>query len=199
MDRPLASALRELLRLFFQAQGDLRISLRFALLGGLAVSTWGVIRATQDIDFMADSDPSPLRDVALREKIKKSFEKQGSSIQWRIGDHDDPIPLLLRIELSSRFHNVGSDILWAHKRWQQEALRRAINVEFDGIALPVLHPEDLILMKFDAGGPQDLLDVEELIALGHPQINLVRLKKSATRLRLGRQLEQCLRKAGRKI
>jgi len=45
----LAPALRELNRLLAAAALDLNTQLRFAPLGGLAVSTWGVIRATQDI------------------------------------------------------------------------------------------------------------------------------------------------------
>jgi hypothetical protein len=51
MDSRLAPALGELNRLLAAAAVDLNAQLRFALLGGLAVSTWGVVRATQDITF----------------------------------------------------------------------------------------------------------------------------------------------------
>jgi hypothetical protein len=57
----------------------------------------------------------------------------------------------------------------------------------------VLHPEDLILLKLHAGGPQDLADVEGLLADPRPELNLARLKETAARLRLGRLLEKCLR------
>lgn len=193
MDLRLAPALRELNRLLAAAALDLNTQLRFALLGGLAVSTWGVMRATQDIDFLADSDPSPIQNLALRNKLAKFIERQNSRADWRAGDYDDPIPLLLKIELPATLGSVGADILWAHKRWQREALQRAIDVELDGTKIPVLHPEDLILMKLDAGGPQDLLDVEQLLTVGQPQLNLERLKKSARRPRLIGKLEECLR------
>lgn len=193
MDQRLAPALRELQRLLVRAGEQLKIPLRFALLGGLAVSTWGVIRATQDVDFIADCDPSPLSDLPLRDEIKKNLERQNSSAEWRVGDYDDPIPLLLRIELSAKFYGIGADILWAHKLWQRKAVQRAINVDVDGTEVPVLHPEDLILMKLSAGGPQDMLDVELLLTVGQSQLDLKRLKKSAARLRLGRLLEKCLR------
>ena len=42
----------------------------------------------------------------------------------------------------------------------------------------VLHPEDLILLKLGAGGPQDLSDVGGLLADPPPQLNLSRLKDS---------------------
>jgi len=193
MDLRLAPALRELNRLLAAAALELNTHLRFAVLGGLAVATWGVIRATQDIDFLADSDPSPIQSLALRDKLAKFIERQNSRADWRIGDYDDPIPLLLRIELPAALASVGADILWAHKRWQREALERAVGVELEGENIAVLHPEDLVLMKLEAGGPQDLLDVQQLVAVAPPQLDLMRLKKAAARLRLGRLLEKCLR------
>jgi len=193
MDPRLAPALRELNRLLAAAAFDLNTQLRFAVLGGLAVSTWGVIRATQDIDFLADSDPSPIKNLALRDKLAKFIERQNCRAAWRVGDYDDPIPLLLKIELPAILGSVGADILWAHKRWQREALERAVGVEVEGDNIPVLHPEDLILMKLEAGGPQDFLDVEQLLSVAPPQLNVTRLKETAARLRLGKVLEKCLR------
>ena len=177
---------------------QLQLTLRFALLGGLAVSTWGVIRATEDIDIIADCEPSPIRSLALRAKIKERLKDLDSSVEWRVGGYDDPIPLLLRVELSPKFRSVHTDILWVHKLWQREAVQRAIGIDVEGIEIPVLHPEDLILMKLDAGGPQDLLDVKELLTVAQPQVDLNRLKKSAGRLRLGKNLEKCLREVSSK-
>jgi len=198
MDQRLAPALSELHRLLTHCAHQLQLDLRFALLGGLAVSTWGVIRATQDIDFIADCDPSPIRDVPLRSKLNSCLEGQGSSLEWRVGAGDDPIPLLLRVKLSAKFHGVTADVLWAHKKWQREALQRPIDVDIDGEQIPVLHPEDLILMKLDAGGPQDLLDVQRLLADPPPQLHIDQLKKSAARQRFAQLLNRCLANAKHK-
>jgi hypothetical protein len=91
------------------------------------------------------------------------------------------------------YGKLGADILWAHKRWQRDALKRSIIVTVSRRRLRVLHPADLILLKLDAGGPQDLADVEGLLANPPPQLNLARLKETAARLQLGRLLEKCLR------
>jgi hypothetical protein len=58
----------------------------------------------------------------------------------------------------------------------------------------VLHPEDLILMKLEAGGPRDLLDIEEMLFKAPSEVNLRRLKRKAAQLRLGTELSKCLRR-----
>ena len=138
-------------------------------------------------------DPSPIQNLALREKLAKLVKRQNCRADWRVGDYDDPIPLLLKIELPAALGSVGADILWAHKRWQREALEQAVGVEVEGDKIPVLHPEDLILMKLEAGGPQDFLDVQQLLSVAPPQLNVTRLKETAARLRLGKVLKKCLR------
>jgi hypothetical protein len=59
-------ALGDLQLLLLESARDLQIPIHFALIGGLALSAWGVVRATADIDLLAHSNPSPLRDPDLR-------------------------------------------------------------------------------------------------------------------------------------
>jgi hypothetical protein len=198
MEQHFAPALRKLHQLIEAASTELRTSIRFALIGGLAVSTWGAIRATRDIDLLADSDPSPISNRHLREELKNFFEKRGCAIEWRIGDFDDPIPLLLHLKLGKKSADAGADILWAYKRWHQAALQRRQEVTTGRHRFFVLRPEDLILMKLDAGGPQDLLDVQALLSSRPRELNIKRLKRNAARIRLGKLLEGCLREASGK-
>jgi hypothetical protein len=193
MDPRFAPALKQLQQLLSSASREISTSINYALIGGLSVAAWGVVRATQDIDLLADSEPSPIRDLDMRNRLKRYLERRRCFVEWRVGDYDDPVPLLLRITLPRSVGGLGSDILWAHKRWHREALARSITVKLSRQRVRVLHPEDLILLKLDAGGPQDLADVEGLVVNPPPQLNLGRLKESAARLRLGRLLERCLR------
>ena len=144
---------------------------------------------------MADSDPSPLHDVELRVRLRRYLENEGAVAEWRVGDHEDPIPLLLRLGLP-RARGISVDMLWAHKRWQRQALARSVPVKLAEMELFVLHPEDLILMKLEAGGPQDLLDVELLLSSPPVELNLKSLRQRAAALRLGKILDKCLRGAG---
>lgn len=197
MERRFAPALDTLRKLFEAASLSVQVPIRFALIGGLAVSAWGVVRATQDIDLLADSSPSPLRNLALRRHLGAFLDQQGCTAEWRVGEPDDPIPLLLRLGLP-RPTALVTDILWAHKRWQREALSRRITLRVSRLDVFVLHPEDLILLKLEAGGPQDLLDVEGLISNPLPELNLSSLKRKALRLRLGSVLDECLNRSRKK-
>lgn len=192
MEPRFARALHRLAELFDGAADAVCVPVRFALIGGLGVSAWGAVRATRDIDLLADSDPSPLRDLELRARLRGYLEDRGSEAEWRAGDHEDPVPLLLRLGLSE----ITVDILWAHKQWQREALARSVLLKLDELEVAVLHPEDLILMKLDAGGPQDLLDVESLLSGPPTELNLKSLRQRAATLRLGKILGRCLRGAG---
>ena len=186
-------ALKILHKLLLDAFAELQLPIRFALIGGLAMSAWGVVRATEDIDLLADNTPSPLSKLTLRDSVKKFLEDRGCKVEWRVGDVDDPIPLLLRITLPRAAHNLTADVLWAHKRWQREALGRIIKLRVSRMEVYVLHPEDLILMKLEAGGPRDLLDIEEMLFKAPSELNLRRLKRKAAQLRLGTELSKCLR------
>ncbi len=193
MERRFAPALRALQKLFQDAALAFKIPIRFALVGGLAVSAWGVVRATQDIDLLADSTPSPLRNQALRAGLQSFLQERGCAIEWRVGEADDPIPLLLRIEMLRPASGLAADVLWAHKRWQREALMRRISLRVSRLDVFVLHPEDLVLMKLEAGGPQDLLDVEALLSNAPSELDVRQLRRKAAQLRLGMELDRCLR------
>jgi hypothetical protein len=193
MDPQFAPALSRLQRLLSAASRELSRPINHALIGGLSLAAWGVVRATQDIDFLADSEPSPISDLNFRNRLKNYLERQRCRIEWRIGDPDDPVPLLLRILLPRSYGGLGSDVLWAHKRWHREALARSITVNLSRRRVQILHPEDLILLKLDAGGPQDLADVNALLTDPPNQLNVARLKQTAGRVRLDRLLEKCLR------
>ena len=56
-------ALRWLQKLLNAANDELNQKINFALIGGLSVAAWGAVRATQDIDFLVDTEPSPIGDV----------------------------------------------------------------------------------------------------------------------------------------
>jgi hypothetical protein len=153
------------------------------------------VRATQDIDLLADSDPSPIRTPRLRDDLKRFFEAKRCTVEWRFGDSDDPIPLLLRLNLGSAFSGPAVDVLWAHRRWHQEALQRRVEIKSGRLRVFLLHPEDLILMKLVAGGPQGLLDVQAMLASHPPDLDIERLKRNATRIRVQKLLDNCLREA----
>ncbi|MBI4587882.1 MAG: nucleotidyl transferase AbiEii/AbiGii toxin family protein [Candidatus Rokubacteria bacterium] len=130
----------------------------YALIGGLAVAAWGAPRATEDIDLLADVGPSSELGAALR--------AAGFEAEWRRGDPDDPVPLLLRLRGAS---GPEIDVVCATRAWEREMLGRSIRVRLpEGPETPVIAVEDLIVLKLMAGGPGDLADVADLLERAGP-------------------------------
>jgi len=141
----------------------------YALMGGLAVAAWGAPRATEDIDLLADLSPSEELDAALRAR--------GFEVDWRRGGSDDPVPLLLRLRSRS---GPEVDVVCATRAWEREMLSRSIRLRFpQGLEIPVVAIEDLIVLKLMAGGPADLADVADLLQRADPLPDLE--KKAAAR------------------
>jgi len=187
MEQQLAPALGRLRILLEEASTALHIPVTFALIDGPAISAWGAVRATQDIDLLADSDPGPISDRDLRDTLAKFLANRTCAIQWRIGAADDPIPLPLKLGLPGARRRVGADILWAQRRWHQDALRRRLEIPLGRSHVFVLHPEDLILMKSMPAGPRTFSTCR----------HIRRLKRSAARIRLKQSLDRCLPKKNR--
>jgi len=122
-------------------------------MGGLAVAAWGAPRATEDIDLLADVTASP--------ELEASLHTAGFEAEWRRGAPDDPIPLLLRLRSPS---GPEIDVVCATRAWEREMLARSIRVRIaEGLEIPVVALEDLIVLKLMAGGPGDLADVVDLL------------------------------------
>ena len=140
-----------------------REGIRGALIGGLAVATWGSPRSTEDIDLLAELAQSPELEDAMR--------AEGWRVSWHRGGREDPIPLLLRLESV----HVGPkiDVICATRHWERAILDRAVQVTLPGgRRVPVVTPEDLIVLKLLAGGPQDLIDVADLLTRCGPMPEL---------------------------
>ena len=185
---PVVSAL---VPLFSATSSALPIQFRYAVMGGLAVSTWGTVRATQDIDVLADATPSPLRTVSVETRLARFWEAKKWRVEWRRGAADDPVPLLVRLGPPT-YRHLWIDVVWVHRQWQRNALQRAIPIRIATTELPVVHPEDLILLKLAAAGPQDFLDVEGILSSAPPELDVARLRRRAGRLRLGQELNRCI-------
>src|SRR3990170_3112739 len=99
-----------------------RLGIRGALIGGLAVATWGSPRATEDIDLLAEITESPEMERALR--------AEGWHPSWRRGGDEDPIPLLLRLGWVHGGPKI--DVICVTRPWERAMLDRAIRVVLPG-------------------------------------------------------------------
>jgi hypothetical protein len=125
------------------------------LVGGLAVAAWGYVRATDDVDFVAQL---PARVVLER------LDAAGvpSRIRKGAGPLDDGVEWCVRGEIEGVVFDVLPPVVPLH-------LERAVEVRLSkGSMVRVVDLDGLLRLKLKAGGPQDLLDAAQLLRK-HPE------------------------------
>ncbi len=158
----------------------------YAVIGAMAASVHGSVRATLDVDALVSITTSRLGN------LEKTFKRAGFRTQLRRGDSDDPIPALLAI--SDQYEN-RVDLLAGLRNLDPAAFSRSLTIPFLKTTIRVIGREDFIAMKCFAGGPQDITDAREVIKVADKPLDIDLLRR-VTR-RFGRdaadQLEQVLR------
>ncbi len=139
----------------------------YAVIGAMAASVHGVVRASMDADVIMSVAIPRLRELQRR------FTDVGFATELRVGDMDDPIGAMLVL---TDQHGNRVDLLVGLRGLEPAAFERAVTVPFQGQALKVIGREDFIAMKVFAGGPQDLADARHTIeaAAGHLDSTLLR-------------------------
>ena len=125
------------------------------LIGGLAVSAWGHIRATEGVDFICSLRP---------EDIQRMLSAEGISSEHRRGHIlEGDIPWVVEGKLSGVPFQILPPLLpinWEH----------ATSIPMpNGTELRVVDIDDLVQLKLKAGGALDLWDVA-MILQKHPEL-----------------------------
>ena len=126
-----------------------------ALIGGIALAAHGVARGTLDADVLV------LAPQALDESTWATVRAAGATVEVRHGDSDDPFRAVVRISAPNSWPVY---VLVGRFDWQQEVIARAERKSLPIADIPVVGAADLVLLKIYAGGPQDLVDAQRLLA-----------------------------------
>ena len=159
----------------------------YAVIGAMAASVHGVVRASVDADAVLAANAAELR------RLEKKFAAAAFRTQLREGGPEDPVPAVLALGDS---HGNRVDLLAALRGLDPEAFSRAITVPFQGESLRVIGREDFIAMKVFAGGPTDMTDAQSAIHLAGEALDLPQLRRltqrygRSTRERLEEMLRQ---------
>jgi hypothetical protein len=79
--------------------------------------------------------------------------------------------LLLRHQASG----IVIDVVLGFLEFEKEAIARGSVITIRGVSLPVVAPEDLIIMKAVAGRPRDIVDIEAILE-AQPALDLARVR-----------------------
>jgi hypothetical protein len=140
----------------------------YAVIGAMAASIYGVVRASIDADAVLSLAQQK------QSHLEKTFRDAGFQTELRLGDADDPIPAVLH--LTDRFEN-RVDLLVGLRGLEPDAFSRAVEIRFQGEALRVIGREDFVAMKVFAGGPQDMVDAKSAIMAAGGQLDLALLRR----------------------
>ena len=149
----LKEVLRTLIARFHQRKID------FALSGGLALSTMGIVRFTKDIDFIV---PEESKETIHEIMTELGYEKQDFSTE-EIVSYFSPLKVFGQV-----------DFLLARRRYTKAMMQRARRSPiFDGeFAVKTSLPEDLVGLKIQAiaNDPQnrymiDAPDIQRILSL----------------------------------
>ena len=163
-----------------------KLGVPYAVIGGLAVITRGVVRATKDVDFLVDWP------VQRAGALAQSLTENGLSATFHRGDADDPLPGVIRIIMAYPAGPIRCDILFPSRAWQGEAVRNAARVEVEGLGVPVVQAADLFLLKLHAGGTMDLFDAARLLEMQEKDVRRD-WEKRATEIRKSKNFAKCLK------
>jgi len=131
------------------------LGLPHALIGAAALAVHGVSRSTLDLDLLVTDAR------ALEASTWHVLEAGGARVEIRLGDADDPLVGVIRIEHGDE---RPVDVVVARGTWQDEILRRASATRVADADVPVATAPDVVLLKLYAGGAQDRWDVGQLLA-----------------------------------
>jgi hypothetical protein len=148
----------------------------YAIIGALALSVLGVVRATMNADALLFAEPGRLA------KLEKKFKQKGFVRELRTAEADDPVSGLL--VLSDDFGNHVK-LLGGLRDMDPEILSRTLEINFRDEKLHIVGREDFIAMKCYAGGAQDILDARSAYRAAPGPIDLD-LLRTVTR-RFGRE------------
>lgn len=148
-----------------------RANVRYAVVGAMAASIHGIVRASMDADAVLALPTHALADLA------KQLRASGLETDPRYGDDDDPIAVLA---INDSFGN-RVDLLVGLRGLDPAAFTRAFDVPFQGESLRVVGREDFIAMKLFAHGPQDIADAEFALIAAGESLNVPLLEKLAQR------------------
>ncbi len=138
------------------------------IIGGVAASIHGQARATEDVDAAVLVDERHLdRFVQLA-----AAEGLHPRISDAIAFAQRNAVLLLEHSESG----VSVDIAIGKLPFERYAVEHATCVRIDDLLVPVVAPEDLIVMKAIAHRPQDLQDIR-VIVTSNPKLDVKRIRR----------------------
>jgi predicted nucleotidyltransferase len=166
----------------------LKQKVKVAFMGGMAVSAYGFPRATYDIDAVMFIEEKKLN-LFLSELHKRGFSY----------DKKNPVKIIQGkpfITLTYLKSKVYIDLFLARDEFSKQVLLRTRKFKLNRMKINLVSPEDLILIKLQAGRERDLDDVRAILSENVSKLDFNYLRNQARKLRVDLYLKDELESLG---
>lgn len=169
------------------------LKIPYAITGGVAVTVWGRVRYTADIDIVIDIAPQKLK------QLVDALLRIDMGVYLDI-DAETPIEFIKKQGGFNLIHSqsgVKADfIIKKDDELSQLELKRVIEKDFHGQKISFISPEDLILIKLlwykNSGSTRHLEDAESILKI--TKVDLEYIKEWAKKQETMEILEKLLKK-----
>lgn len=152
--KDLTDVIHELVALFD------RMSLPYAIMGGIAVRAHALPRPTYDVDFTLAISRAQIG--GLFEAVEELGYSIPTAYEGGRVDQVGGMPLVkIRLYLDGK--GIDADVFLAETDFQREVISRRITCMVEGMQVSLVTAEDLILFKLIASRPRDLIDVQDVL------------------------------------
>lgn len=171
---------KETLKKLFAVLKEFNIS--YILIGGYAVAVWGSVRATKDIDFLANIPSNIILQVIER------LKSHGFVVTYKSGSFRDPVLGVIKLKFKIGENKEALELLLGIRKMPPNIYLRFEKIHVMGIEIPVVSPEDLIVLKLLAGGPVDIHDARNIYNVMREKLDMQYLKKELKRCKFSLDL-----------
>jgi len=139
-------------------------NLQFCLAGGWAVSMMGIARTTIDIDMLM------VLDETAKKQVISILENSFHLIQSHENEMEFKRLTIWRniVSLKDKNEPFMIDLIKADTDYLKRVIARRIEIDYEGVIIPVIAIEDLIILKLSSFRKQDQVDIENLLLSGTP-------------------------------
>ncbi len=125
----------------------------FAVVGGVAVSLNGYVRATDDVDIIISTAPENIR------KLLQCLRQWGEGWARELKEDD----FLIETGAVRLIEDFALDMfVWLREKSLDDFRPRLRHLETGGVRIPYLAPEDLIFLKEGSWREKDKFDVQAM-------------------------------------
>ncbi len=170
-----------------------RLGVAYAVMGGIAVSYWGLPHFTHDVDVALGVQAASTRPL-LDRLAEEGFIVPDQFLRgWT-----DELAGTRKVAVNKFIggHVWDVDLFLEESDFLRSVLARRVRIDLDGRATPLITPEDLVLFKLVAWRDKDRGHLNDLLLVVGP-LDDAYLATWAQRLGVGDRLEELWRRSGR--